>query len=219
MKKSFSRTLLAVSLGLLLTGMSSSAFAAEDTHVIAKGDTFWKISKLYQLSLKELLKANDEKDPNRLVPGAVIQLPEQPKQQEVPQPKALSAEKKEQAAKAVPTVTTYAGKTVHYERIIAAKATAYTASAAENGGYAGRDYFGNQLKVGSIAVDPSIIPLGSTVYITGYKANPVIGSGIMGKAVDIGSAVKGPKVDIFIPGLEHAIDFGIQNVKVYVLKK
>ena len=105
------------------------------------------------------------------------------------------------------------------EKTIEAVATAYSASAEENGPWGAVDYFGNPLKQGTIAVDPSVIPLGSTVYITGYKFDGLPPGGMIAKATDIGGAIKGNRIDIFIPASrEKTRQFGIQKVKIYVLK-
>lgn len=98
------------------------------------------------------------------------------------------------------------------------KATAYSASAQENGGYGAVDYFGNPLQLGTIAVDPSVIPLGSTVYIEGYNFDGLPAGGMLAKATDTGGAIKGNRIDIFVPGSpSKAKQFGLQNVKVHVL--
>ena len=60
-----------------------------------------------------------------------------------------------------------------------------------------------------ISVDPSVIPLGSKVYVEGY------GEAIAG---DTGGAIVGNKIDIFIPDLEDAINWGVKEVKVKVYK-
>lgn len=59
-----------------------------------------------------------------------------------------------------------------------------------------------------IAVDPTIIPLGSRVWVDGY------GEAI---AADTGSAIKGHKIDVFIPTEKDAIDWGVKKVKMKVL--
>lgn len=106
-----------------------------------------------------------------------------------------------------------------YTKVLDAKATAYTAAPSENGGWAGKDFMGNALKLGTIAVDPDIIPLGSKVYIEGYSHNGLPAQGMYGTATDIGGSVKGNRIDIFVPQpRSEALKFGIQNVKVYVLK-
>ncbi|RKN64320.1 3D domain-containing protein [Paenibacillus ginsengarvi] len=132
--------------------------------------------------------------------------------------KKASAAESAKEADAKNKVTTVTGATITPKKTIKAVASAYTASAEENGGYAGKDYFGNSLKVGSIAVDPDVIPLGSTVYVTGYTYNGLPTGGMMAKAVDIGGAIDGNRVDLFVPDSpEKAKHFGYQNVTLYVV--
>ncbi|MCP3774799.1 stalk domain-containing protein [Paenibacillus sp. MZ04-78.2] len=105
-----------------------------------------------------------------------------------------------------------------YSKMIEVKATAYTASPAENGGYGPVDYMGNPLKLGTIAVDPSVIPLGSKVLIKGYSYKGLPADGLYATATDTGGAIKGNRVDIFLPeSRAQAKLFGMQNVQVYVL--
>ena len=56
----------------------------------------------------------------------------------------------------------------------------------------------------TIAVDPNIIPLGSTVYLNDI---PYI-------AEDTGSAIKGKKIDLFINDHQRAKTFGVQEMEV-----
>jgi 3D (Asp-Asp-Asp) domain-containing protein len=93
---------------------------------------------------------------------------------------------------------------------ITVKATAYTASC---GGCSGITATGINIKAHPnekvIAVDPSVIPLGSKVYVEGY------GEAIAG---DTGGAIKGNRIDIFIPSEQEAINFGVKHLKVTILK-
>jgi len=59
-----------------------------------------------------------------------------------------------------------------------------------------------------IAVDPSVIPLGSTVYVPGY------GTFIAG---DTGSAINGNRIDVHITDLTQATNFGRQTMDVQIL--
>ncbi|RKL65200.1 hypothetical protein CR203_21780 [Salipaludibacillus neizhouensis] len=59
-----------------------------------------------------------------------------------------------------------------------------------------------------IAVDPSVIPLGSRVEVKGY------GTYIAG---DTGGAIKGNKIDIFMPDKSKVQSFGRQSVQIRVL--
>lgn len=56
----------------------------------------------------------------------------------------------------------------------------------------------------TIAVDPTVIPLGTTVYLNGV---PYI-------AEDTGSAIKGKKIDLFINDHQRAKIFGVQEMEV-----
>ncbi len=60
-----------------------------------------------------------------------------------------------------------------------------------------------------IAVDPSIIPLGTRVYVEGY------GYAI---AADTGSAIIDYKIDVFVPTKSEAYRWGKKRVKIQILK-
>lgn len=92
-----------------------------------------------------------------------------------------------------------------YTRSLTMRATAYTIHDEGNGTHT---YRGNLLRKGLVAVDPSVIPLGSRLYIEGY------GYAI---ADDIGGAIKGSKIDLAYESRSDALRFGVQNVTVYVL--
>lgn len=98
------------------------------------------------------------------------------------------------------------------------ESTVYSADPSENGGYGAMDYMGNPLKIGTVAVDPNVIPLGSKLYIEGYDFNGLPVDGMFAYATDTGGAIKGKRVDIFVPGSQKALrSYGIQTVKVYKL--
>ncbi|WP_339215667.1 3D domain-containing protein [Ornithinibacillus sp. FSL M8-0202] len=94
------------------------------------------------------------------------------------------------------------------EKTLTVTATAYTADCKGCSGttHTGIDLIANpDTKV--IAVDPSVIPLGSVVYVEGY------GYAIAG---DIGSAIKGNKIDVFVPTRAEALKWGVRRVKVTI---
>ena len=92
---------------------------------------------------------------------------------------------------------------------ITVKATAYTASCE---GCSGTTATGVDLNANPdakvIAVDPSVIPLGSKVYVEGYG---------VATAADTGGAIKGNRIDVFIPSEQDAINWGKKQVKVKIL--
>ncbi|TYR72925.1 DUF348 domain-containing protein [Rossellomorea vietnamensis] len=59
-----------------------------------------------------------------------------------------------------------------------------------------------------IAVDPSIIPLGTKVYVDGYG---------YAVAADTGGAIKGNKIDVFFPSKSEAYRWGRKQVKIKIL--
>ncbi|MHB1418638.1 MAG: 3D domain-containing protein [Bacillota bacterium] len=63
----------------------------------------------------------------------------------------------------------------------------------------------------TIAVDPNLIPLGAQVFI------PSLG-GIF-TAEDTGGAIKGNRVDVYMNNHEDALQFGVQELVLYVLEK
>lgn len=82
------------------------------------------------------------------------------------------------------------------------------------------DYYGNPLKLGTIAVDPNVIPMGTKVLVTGYSHPGLPDHSFVAVARDQGSAITGKRIDIFIPGNKSFVnDFGFQNVKLYVIDK
>ena len=86
-----------------------------------------------------------------------------------------------------------------YTRKEVFQATAYT------GG--GRTASGTRARVGEIAVDPRVIPLGTTVYVEGFGLRT---------AEDTGGAVKGHIIDIYMASHSECIRWGRRNVTVYL---
>jgi 3D (Asp-Asp-Asp) domain-containing protein len=65
---------------------------------------------------------------------------------------------------------------------------------------------------GTIAADPRVLPFGTRVYITG--AGSYDGEYLV---TDAGTAIKGNKIDVWVPTLKEARRFGRKNVKLTVL--
>lgn len=95
------------------------------------------------------------------------------------------------------------------EKEITVTATAYTAYCY---GCSGTTAYGIDLRANPtekvIAVDPTVIPLGTRVWVEGY------GEAIAG---DTGGAIKGDRIDVFIPSYDDAIDFGVKELTVKIL--
>jgi len=98
-------------------------------------------------------------------------------------------------------------------------ATAYGPTAQDNYPYGATDYYGAPLRIGDVAVDPSVIPLGSKLRICGYHTSLLPGSCLTATANDTGSAIRGLHVDIYLDGSESQVSmFGIQPVSVTVIR-
>lgn len=67
----------------------------------------------------------------------------------------------------------------------------------------------------TIAADPEVIQLGSVVYIPYFRNTPSRGWFV---AEDTGGAIKGNKIDIFIPNRAEALEFGRQDLEIYVYR-
>ena len=58
---------------------------------------------------------------------------------------------------------------------------------------------------GVVAVDPSVIPLGTRMWIPGY------GEGV---AADTGSAIQGARIDLWFPSTGQALAWGTRTVTI-----
>lgn len=96
-----------------------------------------------------------------------------------------------------------------YTKVIDMKATAYCPCNKCNYPWTGSpSAIGLPLKKGIAAVDPNVIKLGTRLYVEGY------GEAI---AADTGDAIKGNRIDLCYNTHQEALEWGIKNVKVYIL--
>lgn len=94
------------------------------------------------------------------------------------------------------------------KRVIVMQATAYDPTAGS------KTAIGTRARVGAVAVDPKVIPLGSKLYIESMDGFASYG---YATAEDTGGAIKGNRIDLFYNSNAEANRFGRRNVKVYVL--
>lgn len=111
------------------------------------------------------------------------------------------------------SIVSRGGELLRYSRVLDVKATAYSTE-----GWSRENKYtkiGSLCRVGAIAVDPKVIPLGSKMYIT----SPDGESWIYGTAVaeDTGGAIKGNRIDLYYNTQEECERFGVRAAKVYVL--
>ena len=103
------------------------------------------------------------------------------------------------------------GQVLTYTGTMQVKATAY------NHNDPGCDmitYTGTTVHVGTVAVDPSIIPLGTRMFIVTNDGDYVYG---ISTAEDIGGAIKEARVDLYFPTYEECIQFGWRDTTIYFL--
>lgn len=111
------------------------------------------------------------------------------------------------------------GDVVRYKKVLDMRATAYTASFKDTGKHPGDPgfgitYTGIRAKKGVIAVDPRVIPLGTKVYVEVAGNVPDYGYAV---AADIGGAIKGNKIDLYLDDQKTVDRWGVKRVKVYIL--
>lgn len=205
MKKLVTSTLV---VSMLIAPVGAFAYEVE------RGDTMSEIAERNKVSLDELSKVNPQiKDLNLIYVGQELNLPGEVtkkdsipvKPQKVPSKVEESKKETKKAAVEEPKKKSEGSYTV-----MTVTATAYTAYCEGCSGITatGIDLRSNpNQKV--IAVDPRIIPLGSKVYVEGYG---------MAVAGDTGGAIKGNRIDIYMPSHSNAIDFGRKSIEIKVYK-
>jgi len=183
---------------MFLVAFANDSEAASSIHTVKKGDTLYKISRQYNISVASIKSANNLKS-NIIKPNQKLKVTKKAVAKAKAKPKA-------KAAKKAPSRSD--NDTILKE--ITVSASAYTAGC---NGCSGITSTGINLKKNPglkvIAVDPRVIPLGSKVYVEGY------GYAIAG---DTGGAIKGNKIDVFISTKSGALNWGRKTVNIKVFK-
>jgi len=91
-------------------------------------------------------------------------------------------------------------------------ATAYSHLDAGCGFYTATN---TRVHIGTVAVDPRVIPLGTRMFIVTNDGCYVYG---ISTAEDTGSAIKENKIDLYFPTQELCYQFGRRDATIYFLR-
>lgn len=156
---------------------------------IVKGDSLSSIAATFNTKFTTLAELNDLANTNLLKIDQEIQIPNLERKQIDP--------------------------SLNVKSVLSADLTAYTAGYESTGKSPGDPEYGVTAsgkyvkEQQTIAVDPSVIPIGTKVYIEGIGVRV---------AEDTGGAIIGNRIDVYMSDLSAAIQFGYKkNIKVYVL--
>lgn len=107
------------------------------------------------------------------------------------------------------TILTSSGEALHYTGVLSVQATAY--SCEEETGITAS---GTPARVGAIAVDPSVIPLGTRLYVVSDDGQYIYGVCV---AEDTGGNINGSRIDLYFDTEAECIQFGVRSCTVYIL--
>ncbi|MFJ7827847.1 3D domain-containing protein [Psychrobacillus sp. NPDC096623] len=183
------------------------------TYTVEKGDNLFRIALEHNISLESLMKWNNIHG-ELIFPGDVLNvsgegIPETVNKVAAASTVARSSPPTEASEAPKITVSSSIKEPTSYGKEMIVTATAYTAYCT---GCSGTTAYGIDLRANPnqkvIAVDPRVIPLGTKVWVEGY------GEAIAG---DTGGAIKGNKIDVFMPSYDNAIAWGVKEVKIRVI--
>ena len=109
------------------------------------------------------------------------------------------------------TITTASGEVLTYTHTMVVEATAYTKTDAGCDDWTAT---GTLARYGAIAVDPSVIPYGTRMYIVSNDGQVIYG---YATAEDCGGAINGNRVDLYYDTYEECIQFGRRDCTIYFL--
>ena len=111
----------------------------------------------------------------------------------------------------IPSNTVQAMSNVEGRRTFLARVTAY-ADGIGGVPLGAKTYSGTRTRWGVVAVDPKVIPIGSTLLIDGYDDTTFI-------AEDVGGGIKGNSIDIWLPDSKDARTYGTQYRRVTIVRE
>lgn len=181
------------------------------TYKVVLGDTLSEIAQKHHMTVQDL-KSRNNLTGDLIVVGDQLVIEGEAVAKPAVKGASVTKEPVKEVTKTkapVKEATKAQAKPVAATKELTVESTAYTADCS---GCSGITATGINLKANPnqkvISVDPSVIPLGSKVWVEGY------GEAIAG---DTGGAIKGNKIDIYMQSHEAAINWGRKNIKVKIL--
>ncbi|WP_304649732.1 3D domain-containing protein [Sporosarcina sp. ACRSL] len=179
-------------------------------YTVEEGDNLFRIALNHGMTLDELMSLNNLDD-HVIYPGDVLTISgENDEKIALSKTVKVAAVTEESIPKEPAYNSSVTSPPASEGKEFTVTATAYTAYCT---GCSGTTAYGLDLRSNPdqkvIAVDPKLIPLGTKVWVEGY------GEAIAG---DVGSAIKGHKIDVFIPTYESAMEWGVKKVKIKIIE-
>lgn len=109
------------------------------------------------------------------------------------------------------TITLPTGEVLTFRDTMQVVATAYTHT---DEGCDFTTATGTTVRVGTVAVDPRMIPYGTRMFIIANDGSYVYG---VSTAEDCGGAIKGNRVDLYYPTHNECVQFGVRDCTIYFL--
>ena len=109
------------------------------------------------------------------------------------------------------TITLPSGEVLTFKDTLEVKATAYTHT---DEGCDFTTATGTTVRVGTVAVDPKLIPYGTRMFIVTNDGKYVYG---IGTAEDCGGSIKGERIDLYYPTHNECVQFGVRQATIYFL--
>ncbi|MCD1023333.1 MULTISPECIES: 3D domain-containing protein [Enterococcus] len=196
----------------ILAGVAAfgvNANAAEVEHTVTSSDTLTSISLKYYGDtdhVQAIATANKITNVDLIIDGQVLKFDTDKDVTTSSDTTAAPANQttSQEESSAATTNTAYSGRTITME------STAYSSDPADalGGGTVtatGQNLLENPM---AVAVDPSVIPLGTHLYVEGYGE---------AYAVDTGSAIQGNIIDVHFPTAAQCDVWGRRQVQVTIL--
>ncbi len=189
-------------------------------HEVQPGDTLWSISKKYLPEMDPRIGVEWISEANGLEtaiihPGDILNVPDfdgalmEPLGPWYSSPEATKAAEREfqrllREKRPQPAARGTTSRTMTVEATAYCACKICTGKTPDHPAY-GITASGEKVRPGVIAVDPTVIPLGTRLWVEGY------GEAL---AADTGGAIRGRKIDVYFPSHQQALEWGRKQVTI-----